>query len=56
MEPIILSGAVILVFGLWVEYKAILMKAAKTVSGKIVSPPMQVQKPLYVNYMTGIGT
>jgi len=56
MEPIILSGAVILAFGLWVEFKAILMKAAKTVSSKIVTPPMPVRKPLYVNYLTGIGT
>ncbi len=60
MEPITLCGAVILAVGLWVEFEQIIMKVVKTISNNSVvtavtsSPP--VQRPLYVKYMTGIGS
>lgn len=36
MEPITLCGAVIVVFGLWVEFEAIIMKGARAISGCIM--------------------
>ena len=33
MEPITLCGAVIVVFGLWMEFEAIIMKGARAISG-----------------------
>jgi len=33
MEPITLCGAVIVVFGLWVEFEAVIMKGARAISG-----------------------
>ncbi len=60
MEPITLCGVIILAFGLWVEFEPIIMKAAKAISCStgmtVLAPPRPVQKPLYVKYLTGIGT
>lgn len=36
MEPITLCGAVIVLFGLWVEFEAIIMKGARAVSGSAI--------------------
>jgi hypothetical protein len=36
MEPITLCGAVIVVFGLWVEFEAIIMKGVRVVSGSAI--------------------
>ena len=60
MEPITLCGAIILVVGLWEEFEPFMMKIARAISNStimtaIVAPPT-VQKPLYVKYMTGIGS
>ncbi len=60
MEPITLCGAVILAVGLWVEFEPVIMKVVKSISNNSIvtavtsSPP--VQRPLYVKYMTGIGS
>ena len=60
MEPITLCGAIIVAFGLWVEFETILMKVAKAISCSnimtAITPPTPVQKPLYVKYLTGTGT
>jgi hypothetical protein len=32
MEPITLCGAVIVMFGLWVEFESVIMKAARAIS------------------------
>lgn len=58
MEPITLCGAVIVAFGLWLEFESIIMKVARAISGTVAaalttSPP--VRKPVYVKYMTGTG-
>ena len=60
MEPITLCGAIIVAFGLWVEFESIIMKVARAISNSnlmsaLKSSPIE-QKPLYVKYMTGIGT
>ena len=48
MEPITLCGAVIVVFGLWVEFEAIIMKGARAVSGSTIMtailPSMKEQR------------
>ena len=36
MEPITLCGAVIVVFGLWVEFEAPIMKGARALSGSAI--------------------
>ncbi|MBV5340567.1 MAG: hypothetical protein J0665_13595 [Deltaproteobacteria bacterium] len=36
MEPITLCGAVIVLFGLWVEFEAVIMKGARAVSGSAI--------------------
>lgn len=36
MEPITLCGAVIVVFGLWVEFEAIIMKCVRAISGSTI--------------------
>lgn len=36
MEPITLCGAVIVLFGLWVEFEAVIMKVARAISGSAV--------------------
>ncbi len=60
MEPITLCGAVIVAVGLWVEFESIIMKVAKAISKSsimtAITSPTVVQKPLYVRYMTGIGS
>lgn len=60
MEPITLCGAVIVAFGLWVEFEPILMKVARAISNNSVittiSSTRTAQRPLYVKYMTGIGS
>lgn len=60
MEPITLCGVVILAVGLWVEFESIILKVARTISNSnittaITSSPRE-QRPLYVKYMTGIGS
>jgi uncharacterized membrane protein len=65
MEPITLCGAVIVVFGLWVELEAIIMKGARAISGGIMTAllsSMKEQRPVvsispggYRDYRTGSG-
>jgi len=58
MEPITLLGAVIVVFGVWVEFESIIMKVARAISSNIaavLTPSTPVQKPVYVKYMMGVG-
>lgn len=60
MEPITVCGAVILAFGLWIEFEPIIMKITKAIFNcKIItaltsSPPEQ--KPLYVKYLAGVSS
>ena len=60
MEPITLIGAVIVVFGLWVEFESTIMKVARAISNSTVMTAITTstpeQKPVYVKYLTGIGT
>jgi hypothetical protein len=65
MEPITLCGAVIVVFGLWVEFEAIIMKGARAISGCTIMTAllslMQERRPVastpgpYLSYRTGSG-
>lgn len=62
MEPITLCGAVIVVFGLWVEFEAIIMKGARAISGLALLSSMKEQRPVasmspgrYRRYRTGSG-
>jgi len=58
MEPITLLGAIIVLFGLWVEFEPVIMKAARAISGIIeaaLTTSAPVQKPAYVKYLTGSG-
>lgn len=66
MEPITLCGAVIVVFGLWVEFEAVIMKGARAVSGSNIMTALQSltkeQRPVasmsrdgYRRYRTGSG-
>ncbi len=66
MEPITLCGAVIVVFGLWVEFEAIIMKGARAISGSSILtallPSMKEQRPVVSispggcrSYRTGSG-
>jgi hypothetical protein len=36
MEPITLCGAVIVAFGLWVEFESIIMKVVRTISSSTI--------------------
>jgi uncharacterized membrane protein len=59
MEPITLLGAVIVVFGLWVEFEPVIIRAVRALSSSIrsaLATSAPVQKPVYVKYMTGSGT
>ncbi|MDD2900388.1 MAG: hypothetical protein PHI31_16960 [Desulfuromonadaceae bacterium] len=60
MEPITLCGAVIVAFGMWVEFEATIMKVARAIfCNKVMSTitsPTTVQKPLYVKYLPGTGS
>lgn len=64
MEPITLCGAVIVVFGLWVEFEAIIMKGARAISGSTIMTALlsslKEQRPVvtitpggYRTYRTG---
>ncbi|MBI5484523.1 MAG: hypothetical protein HY888_08685 [Deltaproteobacteria bacterium] len=57
MEPITLCGAVIVAVGLWVEFESIIMRVARAISGMmpVMSAP-EVQRPLYVKYLTDTGS
>lgn len=59
MEPITLCGAVIVVFGLWVEFESVIMKVARAISDsslvKALTSSPTVQKPVYAKYMMGVG-
>ena len=58
MEPITLCGAVIVGFGLWVEFESIIMKAVRIISkNSLVTTITSTtgQKPVYVKYLTGTG-
>jgi hypothetical protein len=50
MEPITLCGAVIVLFGLWVEFEAIIMKGTRAISGNSVMTAllslMKEQRPV----------
>jgi hypothetical protein len=50
MEPITLCGAVIVAFGLWVEFEATIMKCAKAISGSTIiatiRSSMKEQRPV----------
>jgi hypothetical protein len=59
MEPITLLGAVIVAFGLWVEFESIILKVARATSNIIasaLSTSAPAQKPVYVKYLTGSGS
>ena len=60
MEPITLCGAVIVAVGLWVEFESIITTVARAISSskiiKVITSSTTVQRPLYVKYMTGIGS
>lgn len=64
MEPITLCGAVIVLFGLWVEFEAIIMKGARAISRSAIMTAllssMKEQRPVvtitpggYRGYRTG---
>lgn len=64
MEPITLCGAIIVLFGLWVEFEAIIMKGARTISRSAIMTAllssMKEQRPVvtitpggYRGYRTG---
>ena len=62
MEPITLCGAVIVIFGLWVEFEAIIMKGVRAISGWALLSSMKEQRPVaYISqgrcrsYRTGSG-
>ena len=66
MEPITLCGAVIVVFGLWMEFEAIIMKGARAISGCTIMTAllssMKEQRPVASispgrcrSYRTGSG-
>ncbi|HXE96167.1 MAG TPA: hypothetical protein VN642_07170 [Dongiaceae bacterium] len=55
MEPITLCGAVIVVFGLWVEFEAIIMKGARAISGWALLSSMKEQRPVVRCYRPGSG-
>jgi len=62
MEPITLCGAVIVIFGLWVEFEAIIMKGVRAISGWALLSSMKEQRPVvsispggYRSYRTGSG-
>ncbi|MDD2310545.1 MAG: hypothetical protein PHH91_13270 [Desulfuromonadaceae bacterium] len=50
MEPITLCGAVIVLFGLWVEFEAIIMKGARAISRSAIMTAllslMKEQRPV----------
>jgi hypothetical protein len=55
MEPITLCGAVIVIFGLWVEFEPRVMGVVRWISkskvfAEIISPST-VQRPVYVRRM-----
>ena len=58
MEAITLCGAVILVFGLWMEFEPVMQRVVNTLlTSKIVTgiiPPSVEQRPTCVKYMAGI--
>jgi len=59
MEPITLLGVVIAVFGLWVEFEPMVVKVARAITCSIdtaLTSSTPVQKPVYVKYLSGIGT
>jgi len=55
MEPITLCGAVIVMFGLWVEFEPTLLAIAKVICKckffKEATLQSSVRKPVYVNRM-----
>lgn len=57
MEAITFCGAIILAFGLWLEFETIIMRVARAIFGsKIIAGMMAsstVQRPVYVKYMEG---
>ena len=64
MEPITLCGAIIVVFGLWVEFETVIMKVARAISGSAIMtallPSMKEQRLVvtitpggYRSYRTG---
>ena len=64
MEPITLCGAVIVVFCLWVEFEAIIMKGARAISGCVMTALLsltQERRPVastpgpYLSYRTSSG-
>ena len=64
MEPITLCGVVIVVFGLWVEFEAVIMKGVRAISGSVIVTALlssiKEQRPVviitpggYRSYRTG---
>jgi hypothetical protein len=55
MEPITLCGAVIVLFGLWVEFEPKLRAVARAICNSrlfnVIIPPSTVQRPAYVSRM-----
>jgi len=57
MEPIILCGLAIVVFGVWVEFESVITRIARALFGRNSAAGMvqslTVQRPGYVKYMEG---
>lgn len=58
MEPITVCGAVILAFGVWLEFETICMRGIKAIFSSTIMTGIKattaVQRPLYVKYMEGV--
>lgn len=59
MEPITLCGAIIVAFGLWVEFEPVIMRVARAISTyssvKTMTSSITEKQPLYVKYIAGIS-
>jgi hypothetical protein len=59
MEPITLCGAIIVAFGLWVEFEPVIMRVARAISTccaiKTMPSPTVAQQPLYLRNIAGIS-
>jgi len=57
MEAITLCGAIILVFGIWLEFETAIMRVTRAIlNSKIITgmrAPSTVRRPNYVKYMEG---
>ena len=58
MEPIIVCGLAIVVFGVWVEFESVITRITRALFGRNSAAGMvrslTVQRPGYVKYMEGV--